>query len=175
MSDKLGKSISAEEFFQKTLEFQSKSVTTIQGHIQVIILAGYAAFFTLWSSMASSLPIKVMLISGGLMGLSLIVFLIWVVIGVIFLKYQQELILSEYHIGPVNLPERLQNAEKKVLNLRKKLMPFWKYVVIFSGLTAFISSSLLSFDSILISINKSSDQREKCRVYLEKFIGKSEI
>ena len=64
----------ADKLLDKTLAFSKEMFQLGQGYNQVLIAAGYAAHLTLWAKMAPFLPRTTVLISGGLLGLALFVF-----------------------------------------------------------------------------------------------------
>lgn len=159
MSQRLGKSIDSEEFLQRTIEFQSRAVELSQGHIQVIILAGYAAFFALWSAMALDIPRESALFSGSMMIISVIVFVAWTVAGLVFAKIATERTMTVYLNGPVDFWTSYQAAETQNLQGRSRLMRFWKPAVAVSGTTALIAALVLavaSGASFVQKINKNA-------------------
>ncbi len=147
MSQRLGKSIDSEQFLQKTIEFQSRAVELSQGHIQVIILAGYAAFFALWSGLAVDISRMGALSSGALMIVSVIVFIGWTVAGLVFAKVATERVMTVYQNGPVDFWSRYQAAELENLQGRGRFMRFWKPVVAVSGSTALGAALILAISS----------------------------
>jgi hypothetical protein len=154
MSQRLGKSIDAEQFLDKTLEFQSRAVEISQSHTQVIILAGYAAFFALWSAMALDVSRPWALLSGFLMIVSVIIFVGWTVAGLVFAKVATERAMAVYQSGPVDFWERYQEAERNNLQGRSRIMWFWKPVVATAGSTALLAASTLGISSAAAFVHK---------------------
>ena len=147
MSHRLNMSIELDDFFERTIEFQTKAVTLAEGHIQVIILAGYAAYFALWSTMAAHIPSWAMLASGALMLISVIVFVGWTVAGLVFAKVATERTMKVYNDGPIDFWTRCQEAERKNLAGRQRLMKFWQAIVACAGVTALAAAVLLAATS----------------------------
>lgn len=144
MSNRLNKSIDVDTFFERTIEFQAKAVGIAEAHIQVIVLAGYAAYFALWSAMAAELPAWALLASGALMTISVVVFVGWTVAGLIFAKFSTDRILNVYRDGTLDFLPRYQQAEEHNLASRAKIMRWWAPVVAVAGFTALTAALILS-------------------------------
>ena len=78
------------EFYDAVVSFQAKALSEAASYNQVIVLAGYAAFFAIWSAVSSSLPKSIVLTSGGLMTVSVIVYVSWTIANMSFLKTHNE-------------------------------------------------------------------------------------
>ena len=156
MSQRLGKSIDIDDFLEKTIEFQTRATAVGQGHIQVIVLAGYVAFFTLWSAMAYSVPVWAILGAGAFMVLSLVIFVGWTVVGLFFTKSAMERTLAAYQAGPVDFYPRHQAAEIENLTGRSRLMAWWRPVVYSAGGAAMFAAVILAVASITTLVNKIS-------------------
>lgn len=159
MSQRLGKSIDSERFLEETIGFQTRAVALSEGHIQVVVLAGYAAFFALWSAMASGIPIAAVLLSGAMMTTSVIVFIGWTVAGLIFAKFVTERTLKVYLDGPVDFWPRYQQAEAINLAGRAKLMRYWTPVVAVAAGTALIAAGTLAISSGISFVQKQLTAR----------------
>lgn len=61
----------------RTLHFLAGSMSQGRDYTNVIVVAGYAGFFGLWAGMAGDVSAGPRLLSGGLMGFSLLCFIAW--------------------------------------------------------------------------------------------------
>lgn len=161
MSQRLGKSVDAEVLLDKTLEFTTRAAAIGQGHMQVIVLAGYAAFFALWSTMAPAIPTKAMLGTGALMIVSVITFIGWTIAGLVLTKVTTERTMLVYRDGPVDFLDRIRDADAKNFSERHRLMRWWKPVVGVAGGTALLASAILGGEASLTFVTKVLDERTK--------------
>ena len=70
----------------KAVAAQSALYVSAKDYANFIIVAGYAAFFALWGAVVKDLQVLPRLASGGLIGLSLIMFIVWELYGVLIGK-----------------------------------------------------------------------------------------
>jgi len=157
MAIRLNKCIDADDWLDRTLAFQSRAVEIAQAHNQVIVLAGYAAFFTLWSSMASSIAVPAMLASGAFMAISAAVFIGWTVRGMFLLRTTSERQLALYRGGPVDFPVRQSKTEKANLADRDRLMRHWPAVVWSAAGTAGVAAAILVCASVVSFVDRTID------------------
>jgi hypothetical protein len=142
------------EFYDAVLAFQSKAMGEASAYNQVIVLAGYAAFFAIWSSVTGSVPKWVTLICGGLMLISVVVYVGWTVINMIFLKTHYVAMSLAVGEGVEGFYERALEVEKNTMNRGNKIMRWWLPVVAAAGGTALLAAVLLSgaaFTSVVTS------------------------
>lgn len=67
---------------QTVVEIMSRLQASNASYTNLILAAGYAAFFTFWSTLRTDIPIKLYAVSGLLMVLSLMFFMTWEIIKV---------------------------------------------------------------------------------------------
>src|SRR5688500_16100420 len=85
----------AQAFFEAAAGDQSRVLDASSGYNQIVVLGGYAGFFTIWSGTAGFLPRWLVLTSGALMGLSLIVYVGWTVYGMILRSSGMQRMMGE--------------------------------------------------------------------------------
>ena len=161
MAIRLNKSIDIDQLLDKTIAYQSRSVEISLAHNQVIILAGYAAFFTLWSTMATAIPLGAMLISGALMVISAAVFLAWTVCGMFVLRNTSEWQMQLFRGGPVDFVGRQVEVEKACVEARASLMRYWKPTIWSAGGTAGLAAAILVGASCFTFVEKVLEARAK--------------
>lgn len=137
------------EFYDSLLSYQSKALENSAAYNQVIILAGYAAFFAVWSTVADQIPQWVMLLSGALMVISVIVYVGWTVVGMVVLQSYNARMVAELSKGYEGFYSRLAAVEEQGLRLRGRLLKRWLAVVIVAGSTALVAAVLLASASLL--------------------------
>lgn len=139
-------------FYEVTASYQSRMLEASSGYNQVVVLAGYAGFFTIWSAVRTDIPHWLLLISGALMGFSLIVYVAWTVCGMILSRNAMQGMLNEIAKGPEGYLARIQAAEAKNVGVMNRAMQFWRPVLWSSGLPALVAGVLLAggaFDSVV--------------------------
>lgn len=140
--------LTTREFYDAALNFQAKALEQSSTYNQVIILAGYAAFFAVWSTMADEVPRWAMLLSGASIIVSVIVYVGWTIAGMVFMKTFHEDMAKAIGLGPEGFLARVQSAESRMLARRPKLMRWWAPVVIISGGLGLVAASVLSGTAI---------------------------
>lgn len=110
-------------------------------YVSVIIVAGYAAFFTMWGSVKENLPRPCILWSGLLMIISIILFVGFEVIKMIFTAISHQRILraaQEAHRSPT------PSVIKDVVNQQsRQFLRLWKFVLVPTVVTGFGSAGIL--------------------------------
>jgi|GEM_PF-2022482 hypothetical protein len=103
----------------KAIQHFNLAVATYQkgrDYTNFIIVAGYAAFFALWSDVAKDIDRASRLLSGGLLGLSLVLFITWEIVKMVTNAREGHL-LSEAIWGARNredLALRSRDAERQI-------------------------------------------------------------
>jgi hypothetical protein len=131
-------------FYEATASYQSRMLEASSGYNQVVVLAGYAGFFTLWSAVRDDVHHSLLLISGGLMALSLIVYVAWTVASMVLSRNSMQRLLNEIAKGPEGYLARVQAAEAKNVGDANAYMRFWKPVLWSSGVPALLAALLLT-------------------------------
>lgn len=132
------------EFYDAVVSFQSKALSDAASYNQVNVLAGYAAIFAIWSAVSSSLPKWMVLTSGGLMTVSVIVYVSWTIANMIFLKTHHEAMAAAVTQGVEGFVDRVVEAEKRSLTRRDRIMKWWLPVVVAAGGTALVAAVMLA-------------------------------
>lgn len=131
-------------FYEALGSYHSRLLEASSGYNQIVVLGGYAGFFTIWAAIASDLPRWLVLLTGGLIGVSLIVYVGWTVSSMIMMRSHMQRMIDEIAKGLEGFLERAQAAETKSIAASHKLMRFWKPVLWAAGLPALIGSILLA-------------------------------
>jgi hypothetical protein len=132
-----------QTYYEATASYQSRLLEASSSYNQVVVLAGYAGFFTIWSTVRTDVPHWLLLLSGGLMGLSLIVYVAWTVYGMVLSRNSIQRVLDELAKGPDGYLARVQAAEAKNVSDTNAYMQRWKSVLWSSGVPAAVAGLLL--------------------------------
>lgn len=135
------------EFYDALLSFQTKAIETSAAYNQVIILVGYAAFFAVWSSSAEHLPAWVILASGGLVILSVIVFVAWSVLNMVTVNQSHIAMATALSKGFEGFYERVLEVEEATLRAKARLQRWWIPVVFCAAIPALIGAVMLAAGS----------------------------
>ena len=145
---------SVREFYEETAHYQLKMYDASVTYNQVVVLAGYAAFFAVWSAVADEIPPWVMLLSGGLILCSVVFYVGWTVANMILLKTANERILGQITGGPIGFHERAMAAELQNIAASRKIMKYWKPVLVSAGTSGFIGAVLLASAAIANAVGR---------------------
>lgn len=146
--------LSLREFYEETAHYQLKMYDASVTYNQVVVLAGYAAYFAVWSAVTDEIPPWVLLLSGGLILCSVIIYVGWTVANMIFLKSANERILGQVAGGPMGFHERALAAELQNIEASRKIMKYWKPVLVSAGSSAFIGAVLLASSAIANAVGR---------------------
>lgn len=160
-------------FYETLLSFQTKSLEQSSTYNQVIILAGYAAFFAVWSTVSSEIPRWALLVSGGLIVISVIVYVAWTVANMILLKTYQESTAAALAQGFDDFFPRLQQVDGKFLTKRQRIMRWWLPVVAVAGFSALFAAGILASTSLVAVIEQTSQSPRSSSPTLAAASGKS--
>lgn len=132
--------MTAEEFFDLAASHQAKALETSAAYQQVIILAGYAAFFGVWSGVSNQIPHWVVLLGGSSMLLSVTVYIAWTVANMVGINMHHNAVSEALMGGPEGLHDRIRAAEAVSAARNKVIIRFWIPVVAFCAITAATAS-----------------------------------
>ena len=131
-------------FYETLAAYHARLMEASSGYNQIVVLGGYAGFFTVWAATAADLPRWLVLLSGGLMGISLAIYVGWTVVGMIMLRAHSQRMMDEIAKGIEGFFERVEAAEAKGIAASNNLMRFWKPILWSAGVPALIAALLLA-------------------------------
>lgn len=143
----------AQAFFEAAAAYQSRMLEASSGYNQIVVLGGYAGFFAIWSGTAAALPRWLVLVSGALMGFSLIVYVGWTIYGMIVRASHMQRMMDEIKKGPEGFLPRVQAAEAKGAIAVNHYMRFWKPVLWAACAPALVAACLLAGGAFLSVLN----------------------
>jgi hypothetical protein len=131
------------DFFGVAAEYQSRMFDAATAYNQLIVIGGYAAFFSVWGAFANDLD-KVLLVSSGvLIVISIMIYLAWTVVGMFQLGRRNIEGVASFGAGVEGFMERLQAVEVASQERSQKLLKWWKPVTFGAGGTALVAALLL--------------------------------
>lgn len=136
------------------LDQYTKMFDRAQAYANVIILAGYAGAFTVWSNTRPALSSKLNITIALCLGLSLVAFVGWEVFGMIKRACINERAraLINHTGGPENFLASMQEFERKQSEESVKLQPYWYAVLAATIGPALIALGLLFYNYIVFLI-----------------------
>lgn len=140
--------IALREFYDRSAEYIQKMYDAGTTYNQVIVLAGYAAFFAVWSATAEDLPRWVVLASGASIIISVIVYVAWSVANMVILKTANINMVNAINGGPIGFYERVSNAEEINRNASNRLMRLWAPVTVIASFTGGIAAVLVCVSAL---------------------------
>lgn len=115
-----------------------------------IIAAGYAAFFALWAGMAKDVAASERLMSGGLIGVSLISFIAWELVKAVSVMGEGTILSSAIWSATSrsDLASKVENAEREIISRDLMLHAFWPISFGISVLTGLLGASVLTIAAL---------------------------
>lgn len=122
-------------------EFASKQNERSVQYSNLIMFAGYAAFFTVWSGLAPELPIGEKVLSCLFMILSVLIFISWEIYKMISIPiYTRKLVLLSAHtLTLVEFNASIAKLKKAESKLNRRNIEWWVITLIPSILCAVIA------------------------------------
>lgn len=143
-----------EKVLKFIMELNAKAFDKAQAYTNVIIIAGYASAFSLWSSTKASLPQNANILFALLIGISIACFILYEIYGMIerakLLKLNRALILEGLPPDAfLRKLEEVKNAENKSIAVGTKV---WTIAIALTVPPALLSIFLLFYNYMAILI-----------------------
>lgn len=120
-------------------EITAHSFSQAKAYTNVVLAAGYAGLFALWSTFAKEFSDSVKLISGLLIAFSLVLFLAWELFGMIA-RHRMLVGMTRVLSGAENFEGLLENQQARERNTQiaaLRVWPFFLWPTVLSGFGAF--------------------------------------
>ena len=139
------------------LDVYTKTFEKAQAYVTVIILAGYAGAFAIWSATRAALPLKTNIVIALSLGVSLVVFIIWEVSAMIFraINFQKFRPLILKKLPPEKFFEELKIIQDKEAIANVRLMRAWSIVLGISVCTALFAIGVLFYNFMAVLVGLS--------------------
>ena len=139
--------------FDKQIEFAHMGNAHSLNYNNVIVLAGYGAFFAIWSQVAPDIGKSARALSGGLMAISLISYVIWTVYEMLLNARTIERVAACFEYA--NQPQRFEKEWVATQLNAKKLIErsnrfVWLPTFIVSLLFGLIGGSVLGYNALAL-------------------------
>lgn len=137
----------------KAVEHLHLLVSTFQkgrDYTNFIIAAGYAAFFALWVDMAADIERAPRLLSGGLMTLSVVTFVMWELVKAVGVMRDGDRIATAIwqSSSRAELPRRAREAERLINIDDVKREELWPAFFLTSTITGFVAGAVLALAAL---------------------------
>lgn len=130
----------------ESIRFHIEANKTARHYTNIIMVAGYAAFFALWSSVSKDLDSKERLLIAGLLSISLISFVAWEIAKSYVTMMQSDLISTAIwkSTSRSDLAGSVENLERNISLQDQKLQSFWPLSYFTSVSTGLTGGALLA-------------------------------
>jgi predicted neutral ceramidase superfamily lipid hydrolase len=112
-------------------------------YTNIIILAGYAAFFTVWSTMKAKMSHTEMLVVAFCITFSLVFFVFWEVTKMIVNSKSLKGLLNVLKAPRREFDQRLAELQKADQRLNIRLLRFWIVILVFTVVPGLIAAAVL--------------------------------
>lgn len=112
-------------------------------YTNIIILAGYAAFFTVWSTMKAKMSHKEMLVAAFCITFSLVFFVFWEVTKMIVNSKSLTGLLNVPKAPPQEFDQRLAEQQKADQRLNIRLLRFWIVILVLTVVPGLVAAVVL--------------------------------
>ena len=142
------------ELEKRQLDYHASLYSTTTTYDNAVILAGFAAFFALWSGTAQDIPSFARLVTVALMGVSLMAYIAVTIAQMLLRQFHLEWKQSRLFVPPVDL-DGFEAANAKILEdyhrRQASLEPvalagFW-----LSLFTGFLAACLLTYSALAVA------------------------
>jgi hypothetical protein len=136
----------------KAIELQSKSTSTAAAYDNAVMLAGYVAFFALWSGVKDELTSICRLVTVGVIGISLVCYLSWQILQMLSRQWFEWRLVGVLKLA--NDPARFnadwirvsQDYEKASI----KVMRFWPWLFVPALVFGLAGGITLSYNALAV-------------------------
>ena len=112
-------------------------------YTNIIIIAGYIAFFTIWGNMKDTMEKNEMLISALAISFSLVVFVFWEVTKMIIHAHISRGLMRVINAPPQEFEERLQEQQKAEQQLNIRILRAWYPILVLTVVPALVGAGVL--------------------------------
>ena len=112
-------------------------------YTNVIILAGYAAFFAVWSTMKVSMSKSEMLLTAFCITFSLVFFVFWEVTKMIINSKSLTGLTKVLNAPPHEFNKRLAEQQKPEQRLNVRLMKYWVIILVLTVVPGLVAGAVL--------------------------------
>lgn len=120
------------------------------GYDNAIMIAGYAAFFALWSGVADDISFHGRLVTAGLMCISLLLYIAWQIIQMLTRqKFEWKRgALFEYADDPQRFLSDWDAIDKQLHAAMLRLMRLWPVIFVPTVITGFTGGGVLAYHAL---------------------------
>lgn len=118
-----------EKQLQAVLDLTGRLQTNAVAYTNLVIVAGYAAFFTFWGNLENNLPQWLHALSGLFILLSLLLFLAWEVTKMIWSAFHLRQLERQFHNRPPE-PNLISHFQQAVGTFERRINRLWIWFLV---------------------------------------------
>jgi hypothetical protein len=140
----------AELLRERYVKFSSESFGHAAAYDNVVVIAGYAAFFALWSAVAKDISPLARLTTVSLMGASLMLYITWHMIQMLTRqRYDRQRAAAFAHQNDPEVFDRVwQDVERRRGIAMQQTLRFWPFVFVPSLFCGFAGGATLTYNAL---------------------------
>lgn len=120
-------------------------------YFNIIIVAGYVAFFTVWKIMQHLMSKEAMLWSALLISISCLVFIMWQIIVLIIHTLNSKMLAHAFQGPPETLMKRIEECQQRQSLNNIRLMKYWIWQLLLTVLPG-LAGAIIMINSFLSSL-----------------------
>ena len=141
-----------EKVRDRLITLSSETYGHAAAYDNAVIIAGYAAFFALWSGVASDITPTARLVTVALMGVSLVLYITWHMIQMLTRQYWDRKLAATFaHVGnPMTFDQLYLAADQKRGIALQRTLRFWPYIFVPSLAFGLGGAVTLSYNALAV-------------------------
>jgi hypothetical protein len=142
----------AEKVRDRLIALSSEAYGHAAAYDNAVVVAGYAAFFALWSGVANDITPTARLITVALMGASLVLYITWHMIQMLTRQYWDRALGATFaHVGnPMTFDQLYLEVDQKRGIALQRTLRFWPYIFVPSLAFGMGGAVTLSYNALAV-------------------------
>jgi hypothetical protein len=142
----------AEKVRERLIALSSETYGHAAAYDNAVIIAGYAAFFALWSGVANDITPMARLVTVALMGVSLVLYISWHMIQMLTRQYaDRERAAAFAHVGnPETFDQLWKEAEQRRGIALQRTLRFWPFIFVPSLAFGLAGATTLAYNALAV-------------------------
>lgn len=154
-ASRIQNTISSKQRIEEQTAINAASFDKVNAYVNIIIFAGYAGFFAIWSFTNNQLPEKAKIWTALLVGVSLFFFVFWEVLRT---WLQSASVVKAFKLSLENLePDEYQIKEdalkEKTITQTKMIISLWRWFLFFTVIPGLAGGLLLAYNFVAVLIS----------------------
>lgn len=139
-----------EDARDKLIRLSAETYSAAANYDNVVIIAGYAAFFTLWAGTSGDLPRVCRLVTVALMGASLLFYISWHMLQMLTRQYHEfkRAAVFKFMNSPAKFNSEWVKAAQAQDVATNKILRFWIWLFVPSVALGFAGGIVLTYNAL---------------------------